>query len=57
MPAFYMMIACAIDAVALYFVTETAGCAIGGRGTPGEPLPASVETGDPITQRSKPSPS
>jgi MHS family proline/betaine transporter-like MFS transporter len=42
MPAFYMMIACGIGLVALYFVAETAGASIRGRGLPGidtEPHP------------------
>ncbi|MCQ4119456.1 MFS transporter [Rhodococcus tibetensis] len=42
MPAFYMMIACGIGLVALYFVAETAGASIRGRGMPGidtEPHP------------------
>jgi MHS family proline/betaine transporter-like MFS transporter len=42
MPAFYMMIACGVGLVALYFVAETAGASIRGRGLPGidtEPHP------------------
>ncbi|MFC0447165.1 MFS transporter [Rhodococcus jostii] len=35
MPAFYMMAACGVGLVALYFVTETAGASIRGRGIPG----------------------
>jgi MHS family proline/betaine transporter-like MFS transporter len=35
MPAYYMMGACAIGAVALIFVTETSGCSIRGREIPG----------------------
>ncbi|OUS96988.1 MFS transporter [Rhodococcus sp. NCIMB 12038] len=35
MPAFYMMAACGIGLVALYFVAETAGASIRGRGIPG----------------------
>jgi MFS transporter, MHS family, proline/betaine transporter len=34
-PAYYMMGACAIGALALIFVTETAGCSLRGRETPG----------------------
>nr|MBA2418324.1 MFS transporter [Nocardioidaceae bacterium] len=34
-PAFYMMGACVVGAVALLFVTETAGCSLRGRGVPG----------------------
>ena len=44
MPAYYMMAACVIGAVALVFVPETRGCSLRGRGIPGidthpEPLP------------------
>lgn len=35
MPAFYMMGACAVGLVALYFVAETAGASLRGRGIPG----------------------
>ncbi|RZL78331.1 MAG: MFS transporter [Rhodococcus sp. (in: high G+C Gram-positive bacteria)] len=35
MPAFYMMAACGVGLVALYFVAETAGASIRGRGIPG----------------------
>ncbi|SAK45921.1 MFS transporter [Caballeronia ptereochthonis] len=35
-PAYYMMAACAVGAVALLFVTETVGCSLRGRGIPGE---------------------
>ncbi|MFC9762988.1 MFS transporter [Rhodococcus jostii] len=45
MPAFYMMAACAIGLVALYFVAETAGASIRGRGIPGvdtEPHPTAL---------------
>lgn len=34
-PAFYMMGSCVVGAVALYFVTETAGASLRGRGIPG----------------------
>jgi hypothetical protein len=34
-PAYYMMGACAVGAVALVFVTETVGCSLRGRGIPG----------------------
>ncbi|WP_321800303.1 MFS transporter [Caballeronia sp. J97] len=34
-PAYYMMAACAVGAVALLFVTETVGCSLRGRGIPG----------------------
>jgi MFS family permease len=34
-PAFYMMGACVVGAVALLFMTETAGCSLRGRGVPG----------------------
>ncbi|OLF06053.1 MFS transporter [Actinophytocola xinjiangensis] len=34
-PAYYMMGACVIGAVALYFVPETRGCSLRGRGLPG----------------------
>ncbi|BAO92235.1 MFS transporter [Caballeronia cordobensis] len=34
-PAYYMMAACAVGAVALVFVTETVGCSLRGRETPG----------------------
>jgi len=34
-PAYYMMAACVVGAVALIFVTETAGCSLRGRGIPG----------------------
>lgn len=35
-PAYYMMGSCVIGALALIFVTETAGCSLRGRGSPGE---------------------
>jgi MHS family proline/betaine transporter-like MFS transporter len=35
MPAYYLMAACVVGAVALYFVPETKGCSIRGRGIPG----------------------
>lgn len=35
MPAYYLMAACVVGAVALYFVPETRGCSIRGRGIPG----------------------
>ena len=35
MPAFYLMAACVVGAVALYFVPETAGASLRGRGVPG----------------------
>lgn len=35
MPAYYMMAACVVGAVALYFVPETRACSIRGRGIPG----------------------
>ncbi|WP_250516624.1 MFS transporter [Caballeronia sp. INDeC2] len=34
-PAYYMMGACVVGAVALLFVTETVGCSLRGRGMPG----------------------
>ena len=34
-PAMYMMVACAIGAIALYFVIETKGASLEGRGVPG----------------------
>jgi MFS transporter, MHS family, proline/betaine transporter len=34
-PAYYMMAACVVGAVALYFVPETRACSIRGRGIPG----------------------
>ncbi|HEY0452534.1 MFS transporter [Actinophytocola sp.] len=34
-PAYYMMAACLVGAVALYFVPETRGCSLRGRGVPG----------------------
>ena len=34
-PAFYMMAACAVGAVALIFVIETKGASLRGRGVPG----------------------
>jgi len=34
-PAFYMMGACLVGALALIFVTETVGCSLRGRGVPG----------------------
>jgi MFS family permease len=34
-PAYYMMGACVVGAVALLFVTETVGCSLRGRGIPG----------------------
>jgi MFS transporter, MHS family, proline/betaine transporter len=34
-PAYYMMAACVVGAVALYFVPETRGCSLRGRGIPG----------------------
>lgn len=34
-PAYYMMASCAVGAIALVFVTETAGCSLRGRGIPG----------------------
>jgi MFS transporter, MHS family, proline/betaine transporter len=36
-PAYYMMGACAVGAVALLFVTETVGCSLRGREIPGQP--------------------
>jgi MFS transporter, MHS family, proline/betaine transporter len=48
-PAYYMMAACVVGAVALIFVPETRACSIRGRGIPGvdtkpqlEPVPAPV---------------
>jgi MFS family permease len=38
-PAYYMMVACAVGALALVFVTETAGCSLRGRGIPGQAQP------------------
>ncbi len=35
MPAYYLMAACVVGAVALYFVPETRACSIRGRGIPG----------------------
>lgn len=35
MPAYYMMAACVVGAVALWFVPETRGCSLRGRGIPG----------------------
>jgi hypothetical protein len=35
-PAYYMMGACAIGALALIFVTETTGCSLRGREIPGK---------------------
>ncbi len=35
-PAYYMMGACVIGALALIFVTETSGCSLRGRGIPGK---------------------
>lgn len=35
MPAYYLMAACVVGAVALWFVPETRGCSIRGRGIPG----------------------
>jgi len=35
-PAYYMMAACAVGALALFFVTETTGCSLRGRGIPGK---------------------
>ncbi|SAK92911.1 general substrate transporter [Caballeronia calidae] len=35
-PAYYMMAACAVGAVALLFVTETVGCSLRGREIPGK---------------------
>jgi MHS family proline/betaine transporter-like MFS transporter len=40
-PAYYLMAACVVGAVALVFVPETRGCSIRGRGIPG------VDTHDP----------
>jgi MHS family proline/betaine transporter-like MFS transporter len=34
-PAYYMMAACVVGAVALHFVPETRGCSLRGRGVPG----------------------
>jgi MFS transporter, MHS family, proline/betaine transporter len=47
MPAYYLMAACVVGAVALWFVPETRGCSLRGRGIPGidthpEPEKASV---------------
>ncbi|MGB3769937.1 MAG: MFS transporter [Rhodococcus sp. (in: high G+C Gram-positive bacteria)] len=45
-PAFYMMGACVIGLIALFFVAETAGASIRGRGVPGvdtEPHPTALE--------------
>jgi MFS family permease len=42
-PAYYMMLSCAIGALALLFVTETAGTSLRGRGIPGQsPQPGMV---------------
>ncbi len=44
-PAFYMMGACVVGLVALYFVAETAGASLRGRGIPGvdtEPRPTAL---------------
>jgi MFS transporter, MHS family, proline/betaine transporter len=38
-PAYYMMVACAVGVLALVFVTETAGCSLRGRGIPGQAQP------------------
>ena len=35
MPAYYLMAACVVGAVALWFVPETRGCSLRGRGIPG----------------------
>jgi MHS family proline/betaine transporter-like MFS transporter len=35
MPAYYMMLACVVGAIALWFVPETRACSIRGRGIPG----------------------
>lgn len=35
-PAYYMMAACVIGAIALIFVTETSGCSLRGQGIPGK---------------------
>jgi MHS family proline/betaine transporter-like MFS transporter len=43
-PAYYMMASCVVGAVALYFVPETAGASIRGRGIPGlAPAPKLAE--------------
>jgi MFS transporter, MHS family, proline/betaine transporter len=41
-PAYYMMAVCAVGALALFFVTETTGCWLRGRGIPGTSLKQSV---------------
>lgn len=41
-PAYYMMAACAVGAVALAFVPETAGASLRGRGIPGLAAPAAA---------------
>jgi MFS transporter, MHS family, proline/betaine transporter len=42
-PAYYMMAACVVGLVALYFVTETKGCSLRGRHIPGLPRLAAPE--------------
>jgi MFS transporter, MHS family, proline/betaine transporter len=47
-PAYYMMGACVVGAIALYFVPETRACSLRGRGIPGidtKPEPEPVGTG------------
>lgn len=46
-PAYYMMAACVVGAVALWFVTETNGASLRGREIPGLPDEASKVTGVP----------
>jgi MHS family proline/betaine transporter-like MFS transporter len=40
-PAYYMMAACVVGAIALRVVPETRGCSLRGRGVPGADTPAS----------------
>lgn len=54
MPAFYMMAACAIGAVALVKVPETVGCSLRGRRTPGRDN--QVETSTPPVSVDEPHP-
>ena len=52
--AYYMMAACVVGAVALIFVTETAGCSLRGRGIPGvagESGPQAAPTSRPLHDR------
>jgi MFS transporter, MHS family, proline/betaine transporter len=50
-PAYYMMGACAVGAIALLFVTETVGCSLRGREIPGAKESVGARRGDAGNER------